>query len=70
MITERAKASFERLLLTSLKNGGTVTPTGPRAPDLDHGDDRHGPRAGAEEHLTAPLTADARALVILHMCPD
>jgi Protein of unknown function (DUF2889) len=26
-------------LLTSLKNGGTVTPTGPRAPDLDHGDD-------------------------------
>jgi hypothetical protein len=26
-------------LLTSLKDGGTVTPTGPEAPDLDHGDD-------------------------------
>jgi hypothetical protein len=26
-------------LLTSLKDGGTVTPTGPQAPDLDHGDD-------------------------------
>jgi hypothetical protein len=26
-------------LLTSLKNGGTVTPTGPKAPDLDHSDD-------------------------------
>jgi hypothetical protein len=26
-------------LLTSLKDGGTVTPTGPPAPDLDHGDD-------------------------------
>jgi Protein of unknown function (DUF2889) len=26
-------------LLTSLNDGGTVTPTGPRAPDLDHGDD-------------------------------
>jgi len=29
-------------LLTSLKDGGSVTPTGPRAPDLDHGED---PRA-------------------------
>jgi hypothetical protein len=27
-------------LLTSLKDGGTVTPTGPVAPDLDHSDDR------------------------------
>jgi hypothetical protein len=26
-------------LLTSLKDGGTVTPTGPETPDLDHGDD-------------------------------
>jgi hypothetical protein len=26
-------------LLTSLKDGGTVTPTGPEAPDLDHDDD-------------------------------
>jgi hypothetical protein len=26
-------------LLTSLQEGGTVIPTGPRAPDLDHGDD-------------------------------
>jgi hypothetical protein len=26
-------------LLTSLKDGGSVSPTGPRAPDLDHGDD-------------------------------
>jgi hypothetical protein len=26
-------------LLTSLKDGGTVTPTGPEAPDLDRGDD-------------------------------
>jgi Protein of unknown function (DUF2889) len=27
-------------LLTSLTKGGTVTPTGPEAPDLDHDDDR------------------------------
>jgi Protein of unknown function (DUF2889) len=27
-------------LLTSLKDGGTVTPTGPEAPGLDHSDDR------------------------------
>ena len=26
-------------LLTSLEDGGSVTPTGPQAPDLDHGDD-------------------------------
>jgi Protein of unknown function (DUF2889) len=26
-------------LLTSLEEGGSVTPTGPQAPDLDHGDD-------------------------------